>query len=213
MHPDIAEWPNRMFYSREQLQPVPLPHQQEPTISPRLVFIPTQNTDSSRESLTSGLSEKVNIAEARIVAAELKKVFDEYQAKEQGFLPDKTVGVIVPYRNQIATIRRELERLNIPELLRVSIDTVERYQGSQRDVIIYATTVTRPYQLDFLCANTFEETDVDDPSVSHLIDRKLNVAVTRARCRLIIVGHEPTLRQAPLYASLLDHIASVSRQS
>ncbi|MBQ9637604.1 MAG: AAA family ATPase [Prevotella sp.] len=201
MHPDIAEWPNRMFYSREQLQPVPLPHQQEPTTEPRLVFLPSQDASHSSYGSYSSYSEKVNPSEARIVAEELKKVFLEYEQRRGGFSPDKTVGVIVPYRNQIATIRRELERLGIPALQRVSIDTVERYQGSQRDVIIYATTVTRPYQLDFLCANTFEED-------GHLIDRKLNVAVTRARCRLVVVGHEPTLRQAPLYASLLDHIAA-----
>ena len=206
MHPDIAEWPNRMFYSSEQLQPVPLPHQQESTTEPRLVFIPTEAPRTASGGLADGLSEKVNVAEACVVADELKKIFCKYQAGQQGFSADKTVGVIVPYRNQIATIRRELERVAIPELLRVSIDTVERYQGSQRDVIIYATTVTRPYQLDFLCANTFEED-------GRLIDRKLNVAVTRARCRLIVVGHEPTLRQAPLYASLLDHIAAVSQQS
>ncbi|MBR7086991.1 MAG: hypothetical protein IKI47_05565, partial [Prevotella sp.] len=85
----------------------------------------------------------------------------------------------------------------------VSIDTVERYQGSQRDVIIYSTTVTHRYQLDFLCANTFEEDGL-------VIDRKLNVALTRARCRMIITGHEPTLRQDPLYRDLLDFIRRTS---
>ena len=83
---------------------------------------------------------------------------------------------------------------------------MERYQGSQRDVIVYSTTVTRHYQLDFLCANTFEEIDAEDPSVTHLIDRKLNVALTRARCRMIITGHEPTLRQNALYCDLIDYI-------
>ena len=223
MHPDIAAWPNRMFYHREQLMPVPLPHQEEPSPEPRLRFIPaTQHSPNSQHatlptgegqggapSLPAGegrggaISDKVNPDEARIVAAELLKVYKEYGPR---FDADKTVGVIVPYRNQISMIRRELEALQVPELLNVSIDTVERYQGSQRDVIVYSTTVTRHYQLDFLCANTFEETDVEDPSVTHLIDRKLNVALTRARCRMIITGHEPTLRQSPLYRDLIDYI-------
>jgi len=189
MHPDIAEWPNRMFYRREKLLPVPLPHQEEASDQPRVVFIPS--------TADGGLNDKVNVSEARIVACELKKIFEEYGEK---FNPDKTVGVIVPYRNQISMIRREIEALEIPELLKISIDTVERYQGSQRDVIIYSTTVTHRYQLDFLCANTFVETD------GAVIDRKLNVALTRARCRLIITGHEPTLRQNPLYCDLLDFI-------
>ncbi len=217
MHPDIAAWPNRMFYRREQLLPVPLPHQEEQSNEPRLVFIPanpfqnsesletpdhsTTNTPSLLGNGREGaLSDKVNPAEARIVARELKKVFEEYGEK---FDADKTVGVIVPYRNQISMIRREIEALAIPELLHASIDTVERYQGSQRDVIIYSTTVTHRYQLDFLCANTFEEDGL-------VIDRKLNVALTRARCRMIITGHEPTLRQDPLYRDLLDFIRRTS---
>ena len=201
MHPDIAEWPNRMFYRREQLLPVPLPHQEEESKEPRIVFIPSENSNSNTSPLGGGwegasFSDKVNPTEARIVACELRKVFVESGEK---FNPDKTVGVIVPYRNQISMIRREIEALDIPELLRISIDTVERYQGSQRDVIIYSTTVTHRYQLDFLCANTFEEDGL-------LIDRKLNVALTRARSRMIITGHEPTLRQDPLYRSLIDFI-------
>ncbi|MBR6446449.1 MAG: DNA2/NAM7 family helicase [Prevotella sp.] len=212
MHPDIAEWPNRMFYRREKLLPVPLPHQEEASETPRVVFIPAKNPIDSEKSLSLPFhsssipfpslpkSDKVNVSEARIVACELKKIFEEYGEK---FNPDKSVGVIVPYRNQISMIRREIEALAIPELLQISIDTVERYQGSQRDVIIYSTTVTHRYQLDFLCANTFEE----DGAV---IDRKLNVALTRARCRLIITGHEPTLRQDPLYCDLLDFISRSS---
>ena len=208
MHPDIAEWPNRMFYRREKLLPVPLPHQKETSKQPRVVFIPSENSNSNT-SLSGGgregtsFSDKVNPSEARIVASELKKIFEEYGAD---FNPDKTVGVIVPYRNQISMIRREIEALAIPELLKISIDTVERYQGSQRDVIIYSTTVTHRYQLDFLCATTFVEDDA-------VIDRKLNVALTRARCRMIITGHEPTLRQNPLYCDLLDFISRSSSNS
>ena len=208
MHPDIAEWPNRMFYRREKLLPVPLPHQKEESKEPRIVFIPSENSNSNTFPSGGGrerasFSDKVNPSEARIVASELQKIFEEYGAD---FNPDKTVGVIVPYRNQISMIRREIEALAIPELLKISIDTVERYQGSQRDVIIYSTTVTHRYQLDFLCANTF----VDDDAV---IDRKLNVALTRARCRMIITGHEPTLRQNPLYCDLLDFISRSSSNS
>ena len=81
-------------------------------------------------------------------------------------------------------------------MLRISIDTVERYQGSQRDVIVYSFAVTHSYQLDFLTANTFTEND-------RLIDRKLNVAMTRARKQLIMTGRAELLRHVPLFSEII----------
>ena len=75
------------------------------------------------------------------------------------------------------------------------IDTVERYQGSQKDIIIYGTTITRPYELEIL-SNLVE---VEGKT----IDRKLNVAVTRARKQLFIVGNRPLLSRNPLYSQLI----------
>jgi DNA replication ATP-dependent helicase Dna2 len=74
---------------------------------------------------------------------------------------------------------------------------VERYQGSQRDVIIYSFTIQQRYQLDFLAANTFMED-------GHPIDRKLNVALTRARRQLILLGNRETLEWNPLFRQLID---------
>ena len=206
MHPDIAVFPNEMFYGREQLQPVPCPHQEEQQLDypqpskdelddllkqRRVIFFPS----STAPSLAGGeasFSDKVNPHEAHIVADLLQRIYRQYGER---FDTSRTVGVIVPYRNQIAMIRREIEALDIPALLDVSIDTVERYQGSQRDVIIYSFTVKRPYQLDFLTANCFEED-------GHVIDRKLNVAMTRARKQLLMTGEERVLCQNPLFAEL-----------
>ena len=77
----------------------------------------------------------------------------------------------------------------------VSVDTVERYQGSERDVILYSFCVNYRYQLKFL-PNLTEENGVQ-------IDRKLNVALTRARKRLVIVGVPELLRENPIYARLI----------
>lgn len=104
----------------------------------------------------------------------------------QLFDPDTTIGVIVPYRNQISMVRRLLEQTDDPLLSRISIDTVERYQGSQRDVIVYSFTIQHRYQLDFLTSNNFFEGEQE-------IDRKLNVALTRARRQMIVVGNEEIL--------------------
>ena len=119
------------------------------------------------------------------------------------FDADKTVGVIVPYRNQIAMIRQAIEPLGVPALENISIDTVERYQGSQRDVMIYSFTVQHRYQLDFLTANSFEER-------GRIIDRKLNVALTRARLQMICIGCEEVLKEDTLFKKLIAHSASIT---
>jgi superfamily I DNA and/or RNA helicase len=84
----------------------------------------------------------------------------------------------------------------LPQLSDISIDTVERYQGSQRDVIIYAFGVQDQAGLDFLTSNCF----VED---GHTIDRKLNVAMTRARKQLLMTGCQQVLSQNPIYAKLI----------
>ena len=205
MHPDIADFANRKFYAKEQLECVPLAHQLETELSyneesedaldnalkvHRMIFIP------SMPCKQLNISEKVNTDEARIIADLLRRL---YRQMSKDFDPQKSVGVIVPYRNQIAMIRKEIERLEIPALESISIDTVERYQGSQRDVILYSFTIQSRYQLDFLTANTFYEE-------GQPIDRKLNVAITRARKQLILTGNESTLRQNQLFAELIDYI-------
>ena len=96
-------------------------------------------------------------------------------------------------------IRKRIELLGIPELERVSIDTVERYQGSQRDVIVYSFTIQQYYQLDFLTSNCFEEN-------GRVIDRKLNVALTRARKQMIITGNEQLMKANPIFAELIRDI-------
>ena len=205
MHPDIADFANRKFYAREQLECVPLAHQLEQTLNynkasedetddvlkaHRMIFIP------SKPCRQLNISEKVNTEEARIITDLLRRL---YRQLGKNFDPQKSVGVIVPYRNQIAMIRKEIEKLGIPELEEISIDTVERYQGSQRDIILYSFTIQSRYQLDFLTANTFYED-------GQPIDRKLNVAITRARKQLILTGNEPTLRQNQIFAELIDYI-------
>lgn len=206
MHPAIAEFPNQTFYYREQLESVPLPHQLEETpyetgltpqdtidqllLERRMVFIPAEAPDH----LTC--SDKTNPNEARIVATLLDHI---YRLTESRFDPNRTVGVIVPYRNQIAMIRKEIARLQPPALQDISIDTVERYQGSQRDIIIYSFTIQNFSQLNFLTANTFQESNF-------LIDRKLNVALTRARKQLLLTGNPHILGANITFYKLMEYI-------
>ncbi len=202
MHPAIAEFPNKMFYQREQLDLVPCPHQLETSLDyalhardtfdrllqeHRMLFL------ASHDCKEPQLSDKVNMHEANVVTDILCRIYRFYGNK---FDAQTTVGVIVPYRNQIAMIRQKLEQTGIPELLQVSIDTVERYQGSQRDVIIYSFTIQNRWQLEFLTANSFEEDGI-------LIDRKLNVAITRARKQMIMTGNPKILRHNTIFDKLM----------
>ena len=99
--------------------------------------------------------------------------------------------------DEIAAIRNALERFNIPELMEITIDTVERYQGSQRKYILYGFTVQQFYQLRFLTNHVFEE----DGAV---IDRKLNVVMTRAQEHLLLFGHAALLKENALFDRLID---------
>ncbi len=196
MHEDIAEFVSTAFYENA-LRVVPLPHQtgelQSTDIlgSHRVLFFAVSTPKSA-------LSGKVNMAEAEVIAALAKKIYDE---EGSNFSAAQTLGIIVPYRNQIAAIRSEIARFGIPALADISIDTVERYQGSQRDHIIYGFTVQDARQLRFLTSNCFVEN-------GHIIDRKLNVAMTRARHRLYLVGNTALIGQNPLFARLIEYVKS-----
>lgn len=195
MHRDIAAFPSEVFY-KGLLDVVPLPHQVEEGEC-RLSFIAAPAPEAS-------VNDKVNAVEARLIADLTTDI-----ALREGWLrptdtglaatattPDSAsgIGIIVPYRNQIAAIRALL-----PAPLRdITIDTVERYQGSQRDHIIYGFTIQKRYQLAFLTSNVFCED-------GHPIDRKLNVAMTRARRHLYLVGNRELLEQNRTFARLIDY--------
>jgi len=155
----------------------------------RVLFLPSSLTSSPPHLLTS---------EPAVVADLLRRLYR--QIGSDRFDVNRSIGVIVTYRYQITLIRREIAKLNLPMLLDISIDTVERYQGSQRDVIIYAFGVQDQADLDFLTANCFEED-------GRTIDRKLNVAMTRARKQLLMTGNPHILRQNPIYAELIRRYA------
>lgn len=190
MHPDIAAFPNEFFYQQEQLQPVPCPHQLETGLD---------YLEPSEDALDEQLKQHRVLFlpaddEASLVVDVLQRLYR--QIGHERFDAAHSIGVIVTYRHQIAMIRREMARLGLSQLEEISIDTVERYQGSQRDVIIYSTGVQDHDGLDFLTTNCFEEDGIT-------IDRKLNVAMTRARKQLIMIGNASLLRQNSIFSELI----------
>ncbi|EJX05880.1 DNA helicase, partial [gut metagenome] len=172
MNVEVADFPNKAFY-QGLLKPVGLPHQQgnlslsdtlkdnkyAPWLIRRVAFFPATAETASQTS-------KINHSEARITAGLAAAIYQQYVAQND-FCSTKTLGVITPYRSQVALIRREIRSLGIPMLNEILVDTVERFQGSERDVIIYSFCANRVSQLRFL-VNLIEED-------GKLIDRKLNV--------------------------------------
>ncbi|MBR4387858.1 MAG: AAA family ATPase [Prevotella sp.] len=204
MHPDIARFPNYAFYGNK-LQVVPCPHQRrelpakgggghgidDMLATRRVAFVAVNPQKNSP-------SDKVNRNEAQVIATIVLRI---YGRERDHFSPMQTVGVIVPYRNQIAEVRKTLEKSGIAPLRDITIDTVERYQGSQRDYIVYGFTIQQYYQLDFLAGNVFEEDGC-------VVDRKLNVAMTRAREHLILVGNPGLLANNFTFYKLMEYVRS-----
>lgn len=113
-----------------------------------------------------------------------------------------TVGVVTPWRTQISLIR---EMIGEDEQLQaVNIDTAERFQGAENEIIIISLAVFHPVQLGLLQSlGTFhwEEERVE-------VDRKLLVTLSRAKQQVIMMGHEPVLRASTHYKDLLNNMIS-----
>ena len=211
MHQDIATFPNYAFY-QNKLIPVPLSHQKEPTPSAvdskngldnllttrRISFV--SYSQPKNMAWEYEVSDKVNINEAKMVAA---AVYHIYKLNENNFDKAKTVGVIVPYRNQISTIRNEIDKYGVAILHDIMIDTVERYQGSQCENIVYGFTIKKYYQLNFLTSNQYV-----DKNSGEIIDRKLNVAMTRAMKHLVMIGDARLLRENIIFYKLMEFAKS-----
>ena len=156
----------------------------------RVVFAPTRRQPED-------LSMKESSQEAELAARAAAYVAQGYGER---FNPVSTLGIIASYRNQAARIRARLAQLavelDLPALAQVSVDTVERYQGSQREVIIVSFCCHHEHQLELMVS----------PDETGKVDRKLNVALTRARHQLILLGNEEVLSRAPHHAALLARV-------
>lgn len=205
MHQILAGFPNEKFYNNIllpaniwQSQPLSLKISNNESVytqivnRKRIAFINCIDYDSTS-------SDKINYKESEIVVELSKAILEAYQSNNLNFDPHKTLGIITPYRNQIALIKHQLYETGIPELQNIMIDTVERYQGSQREIIVLSFCINKPYQLSFFCNLNSDKT----------VDRKLNVAITRAKQQLFLIGNEYVLAQNPIYKNLLEYIKSL----
>ncbi|BDS09530.1 DEAD/DEAH box helicase [Aureispira anguillae] len=205
MHGDICQFPSQYFYNGQlKLLPEELPISVWQK-APLQYKLPTNASDLEQQLIKHRMlffnstinrfrNPKTNLDEAQIVGKIISGFDAIYKANNQVLRPED-VGVITPFRAQIAQIRSVLSQ-HQQNYENCTIDTVERYQGGARDIIIISLCLNDAYQLESIISLSDDE----------LVDRKLNVALTRARKHLIIVGNEQLMRLDKRYAALIDWI-------
>jgi DNA replication ATP-dependent helicase Dna2 len=190
MHADIMRFANDHVYNgllevvdpERQLIPFSqvLPGERSAIFRERLVFIPSSSTFAETYLKTNQQEAAITLRLIRLWSANIR-------ANNLNW----SIGVITPFRAQIAAITY-LAHLENVDLSNVTIDTVERYQGGARDIIIMSSTVNSHLTLSRIVS------DNDDG-----IDRKLNVAVTRARQQFILIGAREVLQSQHAYEALI----------
>ena len=134
---------------------------------------------------------RINKAEAELTLMALETYFGKIG--KQRILDERIdVGVISPYRAQVQYLRRLLKKKDFFKPYRhlISVNTVDGFQGQERDVIL----------ISLVRAN-------DEGQIGFLRDlRRMNVAITRARMKLIILGDASTMTRHPFYKKLYEYI-------
>ena len=206
MHQDIMAFPSAFFYERKlrilpdgmnQIQMQNIDFQlftdidflSKTITSKRVLFLNTEKDN------LNGLN-KTNRHEATMIGELVKSFSKLYELNNQKMHP-LSIGIITPYRAQIAQIQALLQAQNLATN-GITIDTVERYQGGARDIILISLCTNDASQLSSLISLSEEG-----------VDRKLNVALTRARKHLVVVGNAEILRGSEIYRWFVDeyHVA------
>ncbi len=148
-----------------------------------------------KESFVGESFGRVNKDEAALTLQTLEDYFTKIG--RQRILDEQIdVGIISPYRAQVQYLRKLVRKREFfkPYRRLISINTVDGFQGQERDVIL----------ISLVRAN-------DDGQIGFLRDlRRMNVAITRARMKLIILGDASTLCRHPFYKKLYDYVASLA---
>ena len=139
---------------------------------------------------------RINKTEAQLTLDTLQQYFEKIG--KQRVLDERIdVGVISPYRAQVQYLRQLLRKREFfkPFRRHISINTVDGFQGQERDIIVISLVRSN-----------------DEGQIGFLRDlRRMNVAITRARMKLIILGDPATLTRHPFYSKLYGYVKSLSR--
>ena len=132
-----------------------------------------------------------NSAEAKLTLETLQHYFEKI-GKERLLEERIDVGIISPYKGQVALLRRLLrqDRYWRPFRSLITVNTVDGFQGQERDVIVISLVRSN-----------------EQGDIGFLRDlRRMNVAITRARMKLILIGDRSTLCRMPFYRRLAEYV-------
>ena len=149
---------------------------------------------SFKESFIGESFGRINKEEAELTLNTLQQYFE--RIGKQRLLDERIdVGIISPYRDQVQYLRRLLMKREFfkPFRRQISVNTVDGFQGQERDIIV----------LSMVRSN-------DEGQIGFLRDlRRMNVAITRARMKVIILGDVPTLTRHPFYRQLWKYVQAL----
>ncbi len=189
MNSAIMAFPSRWFYGGKLTAAPDAADRQVSPLDTPLTWIDTSLLDTEeRESRSASRS---NADEARLVIHTLRD-YIEMISPQKVESERVDFGIITPYRGQARLLRRLLKMQHYFRKLKrhITVGTVDGFQGQERDVIV----------ISLVRANA-------DGQIGFLRDlRRMNVAITRARMKLIIVGNAETLSRHRFYRALADHI-------
>lgn len=192
MHETIMQFPSRWFYQNgleaapevaHALLPVDDPVDQAP-----VEFIDTAGTGWNEKQNPETLSYG-NEEECRALLQRLEQLL---QALPADFAATATVGVIAPYKDQVKRLEEgwQQSEWNAAWKGRVSVDTVDGFQGQERDLILMSLVRSN-----------------DKNEIGFLADvRRMNVAMTRAKRKLVVMGDSATIGGGAFYNAWLDFV-------
>ena len=139
---------------------------------------------------------RINKAEAELTLLTLQQYFERI-GKTRVLNERLDVGVISPYRAQVQYLRSQLRKKEYFKPFRhlISVNTVDGFQGQERDIIVISLVRSN-----------------DQGQIGFLRDlRRMNVAITRARMKLIIIGDVQTMSRHPFYRRLYEYIEALKQ--
>ena len=195
MNEEIMRFPNEWFYHGLITTAPQIRYRGILDLDCPMTWIHTSALEGREEFVGENFG-RINRREAELTVATLISYFSKIGKRR---LLDESidVGVISPYRAQVQYLRRLIKKNEFFKPYRhlITVNTVDGFQGQERDVII----------ISLVRAN-------DEGQIGFLRDlRRMNVAITRARMKLIIMGDTATLTRHPFYKKLYDHIMKANR--
>ncbi len=155
-----------------------------------------QNPDLNfKEQFVGESYGRINKAEAELTLLTLAEYFTKI-GKQRVLGDGIDVGIISPYRAQVQYLKKLIKKYEFfkPYRRLISVNTVDGFQGQERDVILISLVRSN-----------------DEGQIGFLKDlRRMNVAMTRARMKLIILGNKDTMTQHPFYKKLWEYVEGLN---